>query len=75
MTEKINNNMLRSELERIKLRKDRLEFINMIKRLDKKWTTIWLGTIFIYTALGTVFAFTGFNSASFGMLVANYKNV
>jgi len=36
MTEKINNNMLRSELERIKLRKDRLEFINMIKRLDKK---------------------------------------
>lgn len=65
----MQENKSRSELVKTKLENKRLEFVKSIQRFDRKWTIIWLLNIFTYTILGTIFAFTQLNSASFGMIV------
>ncbi|CFW92946.1 protein of unknown function [endosymbiont DhMRE of Dentiscutata heterogama] len=60
---------IRSITEKKKLQAERLKLLKSIQRVDRKGTIIRLTIIFVYVILGTIFAFVGYRSASFGMIV------
>jgi len=69
---KIENNMteIRSITEKKKLEIRRLKLLKDIQKVDKNWTTIWIITIFVYIMLSIIFAFSGWNNAAWGMILA-----